>query len=162
MNATVCFVAPNEIAVLDPDNPERSQIAQFPGGQFLARVHLAARAAAPATESKYLVVRGSDKQNEVRLFDWDAGRTLKFQEEYTAEWSEDGSPAPVKKVNPKRGPRWTLGLLRPSPIPDSQYWTHTSVVRCFSFSSNPRSTFLPPESPTIPATKEEANCEHLI
>jgi hypothetical protein len=194
LNTTVCFVTPNEIAVLDPDNPERSQIAQFPGGQVLARVHLAARAAAPATESKYLVVRGSDKQNEVRLFDWDAGRTLKAQEEaqmdvtgqtlatysrqgelklvhipddkleaettlpppwlpslrtanvspsldtfvfgirgdaglfqaatgnermplkqlrgswfaadeelYTAEWSEDGSPTPVKKVNPKRG-----------------------------------------------------------
>ena len=81
LNATVCFVAPNEIAVLDPDNPERSQVAQFPGGQFLARVHLAARAAAPATESKYLVVRGSDKQNEVRLFEWDVGRTLKAQEE---------------------------------------------------------------------------------
>jgi hypothetical protein len=194
LNTTVCFVAPNEIAVLDPDNPERSQIAQFPRGQFLARVHLAARVAASATESKYLVVRGSDKKNEVRLFDWDAGRTLEAQEEaqmdvtgqtlatysrqgelklvhipddkleaettlpppwlpslrtanvsptldtfvfgirgdaglfqaatgnermplkqlrgrwfaadnelYTTEWDEDGSPAPVKKVNPKLG-----------------------------------------------------------
>lgn len=79
-NATVCFVAPNEIAVLDPDNPEKSQIAEFPGGQFVTSLHLAARVATPATQFKYLVVRGSDNENEVRLFDWDAGRTLKAQE----------------------------------------------------------------------------------
>jgi hypothetical protein len=194
LNATICFVAPNEIAVLDPDNPEKSQIAEFPGGQFVTNLHLAARVAMPATQFKYLVVRGSDNESEVRLFDWDAGRTVKAQEKaqmdvtgqtlaiysqqgelklvhvpddkleaettlpppwlpslrtanvspsldtfvfgirgdaglfqtatgnevmplkrlrgswfaaedelYTAEWSEDGSPAPVKKVNPKRG-----------------------------------------------------------
>jgi len=194
LNATICFVAPNKIAVLDLDNPEKSQIVEFPGGQFITGLHLAARAAAPATESKYLVVRGSDKQNEARLFDRDAGKTLKAQEEaqmdvtgetlatysrqgelklvhipddkleaetilplprlpslrtanvspsldtfvfgirgdagifqaatrnermplkqlrgswfaadnelYAAEWDEDGSPAPVKRVNPKRG-----------------------------------------------------------
>jgi hypothetical protein len=28
-NATVCFLAPNQIAVLDPDNPEKSQITDF-------------------------------------------------------------------------------------------------------------------------------------
>jgi len=193
LNATICFVAPNRIAVLDPDNPEKSQIVEFPGGQFVTGLHFAARAAAPATESKYLVVRG-DRQNEARLFDRDAGKTLKAQEEaqmdvtgetlatysrqgelklvhipddkleaetilpppwlpslrtanvspsldtfvfgirgdagifqaatgnermplkqlrgswfaaddelYAAEWDEDGSPAPVKKVNPERG-----------------------------------------------------------
>jgi hypothetical protein len=80
-NATICFVAPNQIAVLDPDNPEKSQIAEFPGGQFVTKIHLAARFAAPATQMKYVVVRGSDKQNEVRLFDLDADKTLKAQEE---------------------------------------------------------------------------------
>jgi hypothetical protein len=80
-NATICFVAPNQIAVLDPDNPEKSQIAEFPGGQFKTKIHLAARVAAPATQMKYVVVRGSDKQNEVRLFDLDADKTLKAQEE---------------------------------------------------------------------------------
>jgi hypothetical protein len=29
-NATICFVAPNQVAVLDPDNPEKSQVAEFP------------------------------------------------------------------------------------------------------------------------------------
>jgi hypothetical protein len=80
LNATICFVAPNEIAVLDPDNPEKSQIAEFPGGQFVTNLHLAARVAMPATQFKYLVVRGSDNESEVRLFDWDAGRTVKAQE----------------------------------------------------------------------------------
>jgi hypothetical protein len=43
-NATLCFVAPNQIAVLDPDNPEKSQILEFPGGQLVTKLDLAARA----------------------------------------------------------------------------------------------------------------------
>jgi hypothetical protein len=80
-NATICFVAPNQIAVLDPDNSEKSQILEFPGGQFVTKLHLAARVATPATESKYLIVRGGEEKNEVRVFDWHAGRTLKAQKE---------------------------------------------------------------------------------
>ena len=80
-NATLCFVAPNQIAVLDPDNPEKSQILEFPGGQLVTKLDLAARIATPATQSNYLIVRGRDKWNEVRLFDWHAGRTLSPQEE---------------------------------------------------------------------------------
>ncbi len=87
-NATVCFVERNEIAVVDPDNPEESQIAELPGGQFVTKLHLAARVATPATQSKYLIVRGSDKKDEVRLFDWDAGRTLKTQEEAQMDVTE--------------------------------------------------------------------------
>ena len=87
-NATVCFVERNEIAVVDPDNPEESQITEFPGGQFVTKLHLAARVATPATQSKYLIVRGSDKKDEVRLFDWDAGRTLKAQEEAQMDVTE--------------------------------------------------------------------------
>src|SRR6266436_3041300 len=87
-NATVCFVERNEIAVVDPDNPEESQITEFPGGQFVTKLHLAARVATPATQSKYLIVRGSDKKDEVRLFDWDAGRTLKTQEEAQMDVTE--------------------------------------------------------------------------
>src|ERR1700730_9038935 len=80
-NATLCFVAANQIAVLDPDNPENSQILEFPGGQLVTKLDLAARIATPATQSNYLIVRGRDKWNEVRLFDWHAGRTLSPQEE---------------------------------------------------------------------------------
>jgi hypothetical protein len=80
-NATICFVAPNQIAVLDPDNPEKSQILEFPGGQFANKLDVAARIATPATQSNYLIVGGRDKWNEVRLFDWHAGRTLKPQED---------------------------------------------------------------------------------
>lgn len=87
MNAAICFVAPNELAVLDPDNPDHSRIAEFPGGKFVSNLHLAARAAAPATQSKYLIVRGSDNQSEVRLFDWDAGRTLRAQEKAQMDFS---------------------------------------------------------------------------
>src|SRR6266436_175604 len=80
-NATICFVAPNQIAVLDPGNPEKSQILEFPGGQLVTKLDLAARIATPATQSNYLIVRGPDKWTEVRLFDWHAGRTLSPQEE---------------------------------------------------------------------------------
>jgi WD40 repeat protein len=91
-NATICFVAPSQIAVLDPDNPEKSQIAEFPGGQFVTKLHLTAHAAAPATQPKYLVVRGREigtgKQNEV-LFDCNSGRTLRAQEETEMDFTGD-------------------------------------------------------------------------
>jgi len=80
-NATICFVAPNQIAVLDPGNPEKSQILEFPGGQLVTKLDLAARIATPATQSNYLIVRGPDKWNEVRLFDWHVGLALKPQED---------------------------------------------------------------------------------
>ena len=80
-NATVSFLAPNQIAVLDPDNPEKSQIVEFSTGQLVTKLHLAARVATPATQIKYLVVRGSDRQNEARLFDWESGRILEAREE---------------------------------------------------------------------------------
>jgi len=78
--ATICFAGPNQIAVLDPDHPDKSQVAEFPGGQLITKLRLAARTATPTTESKYLVVR-SDKQNEARLFDWETDRTVKTQEQ---------------------------------------------------------------------------------
>jgi hypothetical protein len=84
-NATICFVAPNQVAVLDPDDPEKSQIAEFPGGRLLTKLHLSARGATPATQSKYLIVRGNDKPDEVRLFDLDVGRALKAQEDTTMD-----------------------------------------------------------------------------
>jgi hypothetical protein len=80
-SATVSFLAPNQIAVLDRDNPERSQIVEFPTGQLVTKLYLAARVATPATQIKYLVVRGSDRQNETRLFDWESGRILEAREE---------------------------------------------------------------------------------
>lgn len=80
-NATIFFVAPDQIAVLDPDDPEKSQIAEFPKGQLLTKLQLAARAATAATQSKYLIVPGNDKPNKVRLFDLDSGRVLKVQED---------------------------------------------------------------------------------
>ena len=80
-NATISFVAPNQIAVLDPVNPEKSEILEFPSGQFVAKLHLAADFATPATESQYLIVRGSEGKNEVRLSDWHKGTILKAQEE---------------------------------------------------------------------------------
>ena len=80
-NATICFVEPDQIAVLDPDDPEKSQIAQFPGGRLLTKLPLAARAATATTQSRYLIVRGNDKPDEVRLFDVDSGRALKAQED---------------------------------------------------------------------------------
>jgi len=89
LKATICFIAPNQVAVLDPDNPEKSQIVEFPKGELLAKLHLAARFAAPATQPKYLIVRGSDKQNEVRLIDLDADKTLKAQEEAAMDFREE-------------------------------------------------------------------------
>jgi len=80
-NATICFVAPDQIAVLDPDDPEKSQIAEFPKGRLLTKLPLAARAVTAATQSKYLIVRGNDKPDKVRLFDLDSGRVLKVQED---------------------------------------------------------------------------------
>src|SRR6266446_5201916 len=79
-NATICFVAPDQIAVLDPDDPEKSQIAEFPGGRLLTKLPLAARAATAATQSRYLIARGNDNPDEVRPFDVDSGRALKAQE----------------------------------------------------------------------------------
>jgi len=79
--ATICFVSPNQIAVLDPDNPEKSQIVEFPGGRLVTQVHLAADIATSATQSNYLIVRGRDNRNEDRLFDWHSGTTLNPQEE---------------------------------------------------------------------------------
>ena len=80
-NATICFVAPDQIAVLDPDDPEKSQIAEFPGGQLLTKLPLAARTATATTQSRYLIARRNDKPDEVRLFDVDSGRVLKAQED---------------------------------------------------------------------------------
>lgn len=80
-NATICFVAPDQIAVLDPDKPEKSQIAEFPEGRLLSKLPLAARAATAATQSRYLIARGNDKPDEARLFDVDSGRVLKAQED---------------------------------------------------------------------------------
>jgi hypothetical protein len=80
-NATVCFVAPDQIAVLDPDDPEKSQIAEFPKGRLLTKLPLAGRAATATTQSRYLIARGNDKPDEVRLFDVDSGRVLKAQED---------------------------------------------------------------------------------
>jgi hypothetical protein len=80
-NATICFVAQNHIAVLDPDDPEKSQIADFPGGRLVTKLHLAARAAMPTTQSKYLIIRRNGKPDEVRLFDLDAGTALEAQED---------------------------------------------------------------------------------
>jgi hypothetical protein len=79
-NATICFMAPDQIAVLDPDDPEKSQIAEFPGGRLLTKLPLAARAATAATQSRYLIARGNDNPDEVRPFDVDSGRALKAQE----------------------------------------------------------------------------------
>jgi len=80
-NATICFVAPDQIAVLDPDDPEKSQIAEFPGGRLLTKLPLAARTATATTQSRYLIARRNDKPDEVRLFDVDSGRVLKAQED---------------------------------------------------------------------------------
>jgi hypothetical protein len=80
-NATICFMAPDQIAVLDPDDPEKSQIAEFPGGRLLTKLPLAARAATAATQSRYLIARGNDNPDEVRPFDVDSGRALKAQED---------------------------------------------------------------------------------
>ena len=80
-NATICFVAPDQIAVLDPDDPEKSQIAEFPEGRLLTKLPLAARAATATTQSRYLIARGNDKPDEVRVFDVDSGRALKAQED---------------------------------------------------------------------------------
>lgn len=80
-NATICFVAPNQVAVLDPDDPDQSQIVEFPGGQLLTKLHLATRAATTTTQSKYLIVRGNDRPDEVRLFDLDLGRALKVRKD---------------------------------------------------------------------------------
>ena len=107
-NATICFVAPNQIAVLDPGNPEKSQILEFPGGQLVTKLDVTARIAAPATQSNYLIVRGRDKWNEVRLFDWHAGLALKPQEdtqldvtdETLATYSRQGE---LKLVHVKEG-----------------------------------------------------------
>jgi WD40 repeat protein len=87
-NATICFVTPDQIAVLDPDDPEKSQIAQFPGGRLLTKLPLAARAATATTQSRYLIVRGNDKPDEVRLFDVDSGRALKAQEDALMDITE--------------------------------------------------------------------------
>ena len=80
-NATICFVAPDQIAVLDPNDPEKSQIAEFPGGRLLTKLPLAARAATATTQSRYLIAWGNDNPDEVRLFDVDSGRALKAQED---------------------------------------------------------------------------------
>ena len=80
-NATICFVAPDQIAVLDRHDPEKSQIAEFPEGRRLTKLLLAARAATATTQSRYLIARGNDNLDEVRLFDLDSGRALKAQED---------------------------------------------------------------------------------
>jgi WD40 repeat protein len=80
-NATICFVTPDQIVVLDPDDPKKSQIAEFPGGRLLTKLPLAARTATATTQSRYLIARRNDKPDEVRLFDADSGRVLKAQED---------------------------------------------------------------------------------
>jgi hypothetical protein len=87
-NARLCFVAPDKIAVIDPENPEKSQIAEFPEGRFVTKLDLAARAAAAATQFKYLIVRGSDKKDEVGLFDWGAGRSVKIEQQAQMDVAE--------------------------------------------------------------------------
>jgi hypothetical protein len=46
------------------------------------------RAAAAATQFKYLIVRGSDKKDEVGLFDWGAGRSVKIEQQAQMDVAE--------------------------------------------------------------------------
>ncbi len=76
LNAAMCFVSPNEIAILGQHEPEKSQIITFPAGQFVAKLPFAARTAMTATQPKYLVVQGADDEGKVHLFDRNAGKVV--------------------------------------------------------------------------------------
>src|ERR1700722_8069014 len=117
-NAAICFPAPNQIAVLDPDNPEKSQIVEFPTGQLVTKLYIAARVATSATQVKYFVVRGGDKQNEVSLFDREADKILKTQEE--AEMDVSGQTLSVYSRK---------GKLKLVHIPDDRIEAETILPR---------------------------------